>query len=163
MAPDLMSPIRHFQADSRFNKNKSASVVQRMVGYRILQATGWEGHSATYFTQVDQRMCPGKKIVQKISSQIRKKFEWRPAHTTPGGAVCRGGRQILWAPAVSGRNVTGRQADTLSTCCERQKRDRAAGRYFEHLLWAAETWQGGRQILWAPAMSGRNVTEWCFV
>ena len=103
MAPDLKSPIQQFQADFRFNKMKSASVVQRMVGYRIL---GSWGHSATHFAQIEQRMCPGK-IRSEDRSPDSKQPEQSPAQTSPGGAVCRGGRRILWSPAVSGRNVTG--------------------------------------------------------
>ena len=104
MAPDPNSPIRHFRADSPFSKSESAGVVQmydrlhnftkQMRAFRLKSCASRPKKS---FGKSQQAILCAKQIFFAQTGHTRRRAE-------------------LCGAAL--------QADSLGTCCERQKRHR---------------------------------------
>ena len=109
MAPDPNSPIRHFRADSPFNKSESAWVAQtygRLQNYTKLRRA-FRRKSCNQRNQTGQRKSWQIEIGNFCAKQTNLA---ETGHTRRRAELC------LCVAAL--------QADSLSTCCEWQKRDR---------------------------------------
>ena len=109
MAPDPDSPIRHFRPILRLSRVNRPGLHKRMVGHKTIRS--WGGHFAADLAQTGLPNLP-KEI---LANRNRQFFCAKQANFAQTGHTGR--RAELCVAAL--------QADSLSTCCEWEKRDRA--------------------------------------